>query len=102
VAFSYSGRHPITDKQNKYSEKVFSELKEQGIRVELDDRSESIGRKIRDAQMQKVPYMLVVGEKEEKAKQIAVRTRSQKDLGAMKLGKFLDKIKKEIETKSLS
>jgi threonyl-tRNA synthetase len=90
---------PITDKQNKYAQKVFEELETNNIRVELDDRSESMGKKIREAEMEKVPYMLILGEKEAKAKSISVRGRNQKDLGAMKLDKFLKKIKTEIENR---
>lgn len=102
---------PISEKQNKYAEKVLAELKENNIRVELDDRSESIGKKIREAEMQKIPYMLIIGEKETKLKSISVRARSastssgetknQKDLGSMKLKKFLSKLQKEIKNKSL-
>lgn len=92
----------ITDKQNKYAQKVFESLNEQNIRVELDDRSESVGKKIREAEMQKIPYMIIIGEKEVKGKSVAVRARNQKDLGSMKLEKFLKKIQNEIESKSLS
>ncbi len=101
---------PITDKQNKYSESVLAELKKAGIRAELDDRSESVGKKIREAEMEKVPYMLIVGEKEVKAKTVAIRTRNQparqsneggKDLGAIKLDKFIKQVSEEIQTRSL-
>ncbi|MBX4187413.1 MAG: threonine--tRNA ligase, partial [Candidatus Doudnabacteria bacterium] len=91
---------PISDKLNKYAETVFKELKENGIRVELDDRSESVGKKIREAEMEKVPYMLILGEKEEQAKSVSVRGRNQKDLGAMKLDKFIKQILKETEQRS--
>jgi threonyl-tRNA synthetase len=91
---------PISDKQNKYAEKVLAELKENGIRVELDDRNESIGKKIRDAEMQKIPYMLIIGEKEMTAKSVAIRARNQQDLGAMKLEKFVGKITEEIKTRA--
>ncbi len=93
---------PITDKQNKYAESVVEELKEAGVRVELDDRSESVGKKIREAEMEKVPYMLIVGEKEVEAKSVAVRARNQKDLGVMKLDKFIGKISDEIQSRSQS
>jgi threonyl-tRNA synthetase len=92
---------PISDNQNKYASKITEELNANNIRVELDDRSETIGKKIREAEMQKVPYMLIIGEKEAKVKSIAVRARNQKDLGTMKLEKFLAKIQKEILNKSL-
>jgi threonyl-tRNA synthetase len=90
---------PITDRQIKYAQKVKEELKEQDFRVELDDRSETTSYKIRDAQLQKIPYMLVVGEREVKEKKVAVRIRSGKDLGVMDLRKFLTIIKKEVEKK---
>lgn len=92
---------PITDKQNKYANQVLAELKELGLRVEIDDRNESIGKKIREAEMQKIPYMLIIGEKEIKAKKVAVRGRNQKDLGAIKLNKFQDIIVSEIVSKQL-
>lgn len=92
---------PITDKQNKYAKEVLAELKELGLRVEIDERNESIGKKIREAEMQKVPYMLIIGEKEMKSKKVAVRGRNQKDLGAIKLNKFQDIIVSEIVGKQL-
>lgn len=87
---------PITDKQNKYAHTMATELATEQIRVEVDDRSESVGKKIREAEMQKIPYMLVVGEKEAKAKTVAIRSHG-KDLGSMKLEKFTDKITEEIK-----
>ena len=90
---------PITDRQIKYAHRVKKELEEQNIRVELDDRSETTSYKIRDAQLQKVPYMLVVGEREVKENKIAVRLRSGKDLGPMTLKQFLNRIKEEIAKK---
>ncbi len=90
---------PITDKQNKYSETLLSELKASGIRAELDDRSESVGKKIRDAEMEKAPYMMIIGEKEQKGKSVSIRGRNQKDLGSMKLDKFLKKIQAEIQNR---
>ncbi|MBI4049257.1 MAG: threonine--tRNA ligase [Candidatus Doudnabacteria bacterium] len=92
---------PISDKQVKYAQKIVDELRENDIRVDFYNRPESIGKKIREAEMQKVPYMLIVGEKEMKAKSVAVRARGQKDLGSIKLEKFIDKIEKEIKSKSL-
>ncbi len=89
---------PISKKQNKYAKAVEKELNSlvPGIRLELDDRDESIGKKIREAQMNKSPYMLILGEKEMKSKKISIRTRSQKDLGAMLLKKFAEKVRQEI------
>jgi len=92
---------PITEKQNKYADKVLKELSGTGLRVAVDDRNESIGKKIREAEMQKVPYMLIIGEKEMKAKTVAVRGRNQKDLGSMKLEKFAGKLLDEVAKKKL-
>lgn len=88
---------PISDKMNKYSRQIVEQLKSQEIRVTMDDRTESIGKKIREAEMQKVPYMLIIGEKEMKAKSVAVRARNQKDYGSMKLDKFIKKLEEEIK-----
>jgi threonyl-tRNA synthetase len=88
---------PITDKQNKYSEQILKQLKENGIRAELDDRAESVGKKIREAEIEKVPYMLIIGEKEMKAKSVSIRGRNQKDLGSMKLDKFIKNLLEEIK-----
>jgi len=86
----------ITDRQNKYARELLEELKDLGIRASLDDRNESVGKKIREAEMHKIPYMLIIGEKEMKAKKVAVRGRNQKDLGEMKLEKFTDLLVTEI------
>jgi threonyl-tRNA synthetase len=90
---------PITDKIKDYSEKVLKVLKDNNIRVELDDRNETLGSKIRDAQMEKVPYMLVLGGREEEANKVAVRTRNGKDLGSKDLDTFVKGIVKEINEK---
>ncbi|MDO8443551.1 MAG: threonine--tRNA ligase [Candidatus Azambacteria bacterium] len=89
----------ITDRNLKYSEKINEEFKKLGIRAELDDANETIGKKIRNAEIEKTPYILVVGDKEEKTGSIAVRERGKGDLGAMELSKFIEKIQKEIESK---
>jgi threonyl-tRNA synthetase len=91
---------PISEKNNEYGQKVLAELKEFGIRVEIDERSEKMQAKIRDAQLQKVPYMLVVGGREEENQQVAVRTRGGEDLGAISTKEFLSKIQEEIESKA--
>ncbi len=91
---------PVSDKTNKYAEQMLAALKENNIRVEIDERSESIGKKIREAEMEKVPYMLIVGEKEAEAKSVAVRGRNQKDLGAMELDRFIKQIQEEISKRS--
>ncbi len=67
------------------------------VRVEVDERAEKIGYKIREAQLQKIPYMLVVGDKEEESKEVGVRNRKDGDLGAMKLEDFVSKINEEIK-----
>ena len=90
-----------TDKHMEYSEKVYKALKDMGVRAELDDRSEKIGYKIREAQVQKVPYMLVLGDKEIEANAVGVRNRKDGDLGQMSLEEFLKKIKEEIDKKTL-
>ena len=90
---------PITDRSAEYAKQVAAKLDAAGIRVESDLRNEKIGYKIREAQMQKIPYMLVVGDKEAEAGSVAVRTRAGEDLGAMPLADFIAKIKGEIEEK---
>ena len=87
---------PISDKHLEYGEKVFEALKEAGIRAEIDTRAEKIGYKIREAQMQKIPYMLVVGVKEEEESLVSVRSRFAGDEGQKALEDFLCDIKKEI------
>ena len=89
---------PIADRHNNYARRVVDDLRAEGLRVELDDRSERMQAKIRDAQMQKVPYMLVVGDKEEEAQAVAVRLRSGDDLGALPLFQVIDRLKDEITT----
>jgi threonyl-tRNA synthetase len=86
----------ITDAQTEYARGIVELLKKDGVRVESDFRSEKIGFKIREAQLMKAPYMLIIGDKEVKAEAVAVRTRKGEDLGQMKTKEFLDKIKKEI------
>ncbi len=87
---------PITDRQQDYAEALLAELKSQGIRVEIDKRSEKIGYKIREGQLQKIPYLLLVGEKEVEAGSVAVRHRKQGDLGSQEPVKFIEMIKEEI------
>lgn len=93
---------PITEKHNPYAYKVAEALKKDHIRVEVDDRNERLQAKIRDAQLEKVAYMFIVGDKEEQAKAVAVRKRDGTDLGAKSLEDFQKALKKEIEEKSLS
>lgn len=91
----------ITEKHIPYAEEVMARLQEKGIRVELDDRNEKIGFKIREAQMEKVPYMLVVGDKEAEAGHVAVRSRREGDIGSMPLDAFIARITAEIDSKAL-
>lgn len=88
---------PITDRNTKYSQKVLEQLISSNIRTEVDNRSEKMQAKIRDAQLQKVPYMLIIGDREEKEDKVAVRTRSGEDLGAIDIEVFVEKIKTEVE-----
>jgi threonyl-tRNA synthetase len=88
---------PLTDKNNKYAEKVFKELEDAGIRAEIDLRSETMGKKVRDAQIQKFNYMITIGDKEQKAKKIAVRSREGKVKFGVNLNNFIEDIKTEIE-----
>ena len=91
---------PITDRAADYAKSVAARLDAAKVRVETDLRNEKIGYKIREAQMQKIPYMLVVGDKEAEAGTVSVRTRAGVDLGAMPLDEFMAKIGEEISTRS--
>ncbi len=86
---------PVSEKFNKYAEKVVAELRGAGVRVEIDDSDFQLGKKIRNAEMQKIPYMLVVGEKEEKDGSVAVRDYATKKQDVMKLKAFMKKIETE-------
>jgi threonyl-tRNA synthetase len=93
---------PITDRQNEYAREVRRRLVNAGVRAEVDDRSEKVNLKIREAQLQKVPYMLVVGDREAQAGQVSVRHRKHGDQGAQALDAFLETIAHEIEKKIVS
>ena len=92
---------PLAEKHFDYAKGVVQTLRDSGVRVELDDRNEKVGYKIREAQMQKVPYMLVIGDKELEAKQVAVRGRKDGDLGAIAVDEFVHNIVEEIRTRAL-
>ena len=92
---------PISDKHMEYGKKVLAELENAGIRAEIDSRAEKIGYKIREAQMQKIPYMLVVGAKEEEEGLVSVRSRFEGDEGQTKIEAFIENIKKEIAEKTV-
>lgn len=90
---------PIADSYKEYAKKVREALMLKGIRTELDDRNEKIGYKIREAQLEKVPYMLIIGNKEMENEEVGVRSHKDGDIGAMKLNEFVDKIKYEVDNK---
>ena len=92
---------PVSEKFSEYARKVESELKVSGFRVAADYRPEKIGYKIREAQLEKIPYMLVVGEKEQTAGTVAVRDRVDGDLGAKPLAEVIDMLRKEVEKKQI-
>ena len=90
---------PISEKYMDYANKVMNDLKDAGIRTEIDDRAEKIGYKIREARLQKIPYMLVVGAKEEEEGKVSVRSRFMGDEGAKDLHEFIDSVKEEIKNR---
>ena len=92
---------PVTDRAFEYAASVKASLEAKGVRVEVDDRNEKIGKKIRDGQLEKVPYMLVVGDKDIENNTVSPRQRSEGDLGAMSLQAFEDIIVEEIKTKAI-
>ncbi len=92
---------PISDDQNEYAQECVTSLKQIGARVELDDRSEQIGGKIRDAETDKTPYMLIIGAKEQQNGTVSVRRHRKGDIGTFNFSDFISTVKKEIETKQL-
>ena len=92
---------PISEKYHDYAQKVEAELKKNKIRCSVDTRAEKIGYKIRESRLDKVPYMLVVGQKEEEEQTVSMRSRYDGDAGSMKLDSFIDQICKEIRTKEI-
>jgi threonyl-tRNA synthetase len=91
---------PVGEKFYAYGAEVTAKLTAAGVRVELDDRSESLGYRVREAQMQKVPYMLVVGAREAESGAVAVRRRSGPDLGAMAVAAFAERLAGLVDSKS--
>ncbi|MBI1342569.1 MAG: threonine--tRNA ligase [Terrimonas sp.] len=91
---------PISDKFTEYGKTVLQELKKADIRAEIDDRNEKIGKKIRDTEMMKVPYMLVIGEKEMNEGKVSVRRQGKGDLGAVSIAEFLNTVSTEIKNRS--
>jgi threonyl-tRNA synthetase len=88
---------PISDKYNEYAQEVVAALKQQQIRAEIDERSEKIGRKIRDTELKKVPYMLIIGEKEMNEKMVAVRKHGEGDQGTQPLSAFIQFIREKVD-----
>jgi threonyl-tRNA synthetase len=86
---------PIADRHVEYAQRVVDDLQAEGLRVEIDERGERMQAKIRDAQLQKVPYMLIVGDREQEANAVAVRRRDGSDLGALPLFQLIDQLKDE-------
>ncbi|MDZ4099110.1 MAG: His/Gly/Thr/Pro-type tRNA ligase C-terminal domain-containing protein, partial [Methylophilaceae bacterium] len=89
----------ISDGQAEYVKEVIAELKKYGIRAECDLRNEKITYKIREHSLQKLPYLLVAGEREMQSKQVAVRTRKGEDLGSMPIQAFIERLLSEVEAK---
>jgi len=87
---------PISEKYNDYAQKVLNELNNSDIRTVIDDRNEKIGRKIRDNELKRIPYLLIVGEKESESDTVAVRRQGVGDQGSMMIKEFADFIRKEV------
>ena len=92
---------PVGSQHEKYARLVRDQVSNEGLRVKLKDENETVSKKIREGEIQKIPYLLVVGDKEVKEKSVRVRERGKGDIGIIKLDKFLDKVKKEIEVKKI-
>ena len=92
---------PVADRHLEYVNEIKKALDAKGMRVEIDSRSEKIGYKIREAQLEKVPYMFIIGDKDIEAGTVSVRHRKEGDLGAMKLEDFIAMAVEEIETKAI-
>lgn len=92
---------PISDKHHEYAKKVYEEFRNTGLRVKLDDRTKSMQSRIRDAEKMKIPYIVIMGDKEIETETVSVRTRRNKCEGLMKVQEFIDNLKEEIRTKEL-
>jgi threonyl-tRNA synthetase len=92
---------PITDNQHEYAQQVHEQLIRGGIRSYLDDRSEKVGYKIREAEMQKIPFMIVIGQKEAEAENVSVRKRHEGDLGSMSLDSFIEVVQEKVRAKTV-
>ncbi len=91
---------PIADRHAEFASRVVKRLREAGLRGELDERTESVGRKIRDAEMRKIPYMLVVGDREQQSDEVAVREHRRGDVGSLPVDAFLERLRAETESRS--
>lgn len=89
---------PISEKYHEYAENILNLLNNYDIRAHIDDRAEKAGRKIRDAELSKTPFMLIVGEKEQKQQLVSVRKHGGQDMGSMKIESFVEFVNKEIES----
>ena len=88
---------PISEKFNDYAHRVAALLNAQDVRTQVDDRNEKIGRKIRDNELKRIPYMLIVGEKEAQDEEVSVRVQGEGDKGSMKITTFAEQITAEVE-----
>lgn len=91
---------PITDEQKEYARRMKTKLEQEGLRIDLDDRNEKINYKIREAETQKIPYMLIVGKKEEKDKTVSVRKHKEGDLGSFEIETITKKLKEQIQART--
>lgn len=91
---------PVSEKHQSYANEIKKELEKNNVRVELKDENETLGKKIREAEMQRVPYLLILGDKEIQGKSVSVRQRDKGDTGAVELNKFIEKIREEITKKT--
>ena len=92
---------PIADRHHDRVFEIAKELEDMGMRVEVDDRNEKIGYKIREAQVQKIPYMVIIGDKDIENDTVSIRHRKDGDLGSMSLNEFKDMMREEIDTKAI-
>ncbi len=92
---------PITDRAAAYADQVAAQLDQAGYRVEVDHRNEKIGKKIREATLEKIPYMLVVGDRDMENQTVSVRLRTGEDLGAMSVADFAARLKQDVDTKAI-
>ncbi len=93
---------PITDRNVEYARKVYQRLEAAGLRAHLDDRNEKVNLKIREAQLQKVPYMLVIGDREQEADSVAVRHRKHADMGAKPVDQFIAEARALVDSKNVT